>query len=210
MGRDYASHHFDQWATDYDSGFEKWAKTFPFIGYNDVLDTIVHLSTPVSGKKVLDLGVGTGNLAQRYVNLGCSIWGVDFSSKMLAIAQEKVPDIILSQFDIRDEWPIRFRNQFDRIVSAYVFHHFDLSEKMNLVRRILDERLSEGGILAIGDISFETVVKKQQAHQRYAEDWDESEFYWVADEVIEILRDELDISYHQVSSIGGVYTFQAI
>ena len=48
---------------------------------------------------MLDLGFGTGTLTAKLYENGCTIWGQDFSRRMIEIAQEKMPDAHLYQGD---------------------------------------------------------------------------------------------------------------
>jgi ubiquinone/menaquinone biosynthesis C-methylase UbiE len=40
---------------------------FPFDGYERVLDVVVHAAGASAGMRVLDVGTGTGNLAERFL-----------------------------------------------------------------------------------------------------------------------------------------------
>ena len=118
---------FDAWAESYDENVGL-NTGFPFDGYDQVLDTIVKRAGARPGEAVLDLGTGTGNLAGRFARLGCQVWGLDFSGEMLARARQKLPQAIFAQADLRSDWaaelPESFQRRFERIVSAYTFHHF--------------------------------------------------------------------------------------
>jgi putative AdoMet-dependent methyltransferase len=81
---------FDAWAAAYDESTSA-ATGFPFDGYNLVLDTILKQSDPIGGDTVLDLGTGTGNLAARFLDARCRVWGIDFSGEMLVRARQKLP-----------------------------------------------------------------------------------------------------------------------
>jgi len=90
MNRQDSVHLFDDWAQHYDRSIQADGG-FPFDGYEQVLDEVVRTACAQPGMTVLDLGIGTGNLAARFVRLGCDVWGIDFSAEMLAKALEKLP-----------------------------------------------------------------------------------------------------------------------
>ena len=88
------------------------------------------------------------------------------------------------------------------IVSAYVFHEFDLSTKISLLKRLAHDHLTDGGRIIIGDIAFPTVQAREEAHQRWLRIWDEGEHYWAADEATTACEKAgLQLRYTQVSSL---------
>jgi putative AdoMet-dependent methyltransferase len=216
---------FDDWAKDYDrmlardsaaqeggaqEGGAQEGADFPFDGYERVLDEIVSAAEPRAGMQVLDLGIGTGKLAARFAGLGCEIWGIDFSAQMLARARERVPDAVLVQGDLLGEWPAPLDRRFDRVVSAYVLHEFDLSTKVALLQRWVEGHLAAHGRIVIGDIAFPTAQARDLAHSRWADAWDEEEAYWAAGEAMAACaRVGLEVRYRQISSCGGVFVVEA-
>jgi putative AdoMet-dependent methyltransferase len=158
--------------------------------------------------RILDLGIGTGNLAARFVDKGCEVWGLDFSAEMLAQAHAKLPQASLVQADLLSDWTTDLQQSFDRVVSAYVFHEFDLETKLRLLRQILSRCLLPGGLVLIADIAFPDVDTRAAASQHWQ--WDEDEYYWSADETVSACeRVGLHAEYEQVSSCAGVFTFSA-
>lgn len=88
---------FDGWAGSYDSDVRESAQRYPFAGYEELMGRIAARiiekrrgGAPVS---VLDLGCGTGVLASRLAEAGCSVTGVDFSAEMLAEAARRCPSL---------------------------------------------------------------------------------------------------------------------
>jgi putative AdoMet-dependent methyltransferase len=201
---------FDDWAEHYDQSVQDDGG-FPFDGYEQVLDEITRAAGAQGGMKVLDLGVGTGNLATRFAALGCDIWGIDFSAEMLAKAIEKLPQAVLVQADLLSDWPRELDYRFDRIVSAYLLHEFDLSTKVKLLRGLTERHLAVKGCIVVGDIAFPTSGARDQARRKWADLWDEEEYYWAADEVADTCeRVGLQVTYKQVSSCGGVFVITPI
>ena len=195
------------WAEHYDASVGS-QDGFPFAGYECVLQRIVQLADVQPGATVLDLGTGTGNLARRFVALGCAVWATDFSAAMLAQARSKVPQATFVRADLREEWPRALQQRFDRIVSGYVLHEFDLDTKVGLLDRWATDHLTPGGRIVVGDVAFPTREARAQGHQRWARAWDGEEHYWAAEEAISACRAAgLEARYVQVSCSGGVFVF---
>ncbi|MBY8998869.1 MAG: class I SAM-dependent methyltransferase [Candidatus Thorarchaeota archaeon] len=206
MSPERSSELFDSWAADYDYYIKTSTESFPFLGYDDVLNRIVELADPKPGMKILDVGIGTGTLAQRFLDFDCEIWGIDYSSRMLEEAKKKVPDAKLLQVDIRSEWPSEIKIGFDRIVSAYTLHHLNLEGKIDAIQRMSRELLQEAGNIIVGDISFPSFMARAEARQKLESDWDDEEYYWAADAFKTMMWGQgLYVAYEQVSDYGGVY-----
>ena len=201
---------FDAWAADYDADVTS-EEEFPFAGYEAVLGRVVQRAAPQSALseplvRVLDVGTGTGNLAARFAASGAEIWGLDFSSQMLIKAKENVPNATFLQTDLLGDWPPL--PQFDRIVSSYVLHEFDLSAKLSLLTRCA-QHLKRGGEIVVADIAFPNIDILEAARERWRDVWDDAEHYWVADEALAACeRVGFSGRFEQVSSCGGVFTFE--
>ena len=146
----------NRWAKGYDDTLHA-ATGFPFAGYNRVPDEIVHLAIPDAGMRVLDLGTGTGNLAVRFAVFGCTVTGVNFSGEMLAAARRKVPNARFVRGNVTRSLDFLGDERFDLILSAYVFHEFDLSTKIFILGRLVRDYLTQRGRIVTGDIALPTV-----------------------------------------------------
>ncbi|MFW9793922.1 MAG: class I SAM-dependent methyltransferase, partial [Candidatus Thorarchaeota archaeon] len=147
-----------------------------------------------------------GNLALRFVQFGCDVWGMDYSSRMLEEARKKVPNAHLLHVDVEADWPLELRDSFDRIVSAYTLHHLPLERKITAVKRMADELLRDGGSIIVGDVSFPTFSDRAETRKKLAGVWDDYEYYWAADEFKTMIWDRgLNVVYEQISDYGGVY-----
>ncbi len=176
MDKQFPPESFDEWAGDYDAETVQ-ASGYPFEGYKRLLESIVEICCPLSGEKVLDLGCGTGNLAARFLTFGCQVSGIDFSKAMINIARQKFPAVQFQVQDVRE--PVV--PQYDQIVSAYVFHHFPIEEKIRIIQRLLRQNLNVGGKLVIGDLVFADRAARTEASLKYAQGWDE-EYFWMEDD----------------------------
>jgi putative AdoMet-dependent methyltransferase len=196
---------FDAWAAHYDAGVDD-ESGFPFTGYRDALTVTLNAADPSPGQAVLDVGCGTGNLSLLFALAGCTVTGVDFSPAMLDIAQQRVAGGRFLQLDLLGSWEPIAGRQFDVITSAYVFHEFDLENKVAILARLVEEHLSSGGHVVVADISFATQADLGAARAELTDIWDEEEFYWSAEDAITAMRQPgLAVAYTPVPPFAGVY-----
>jgi putative AdoMet-dependent methyltransferase len=166
---------------------------------------MVYLADIKSGMSVLDLGTGTANLAVRFAALGCDLWCTDFSRKMLDIARQKLPNAHYVLHNLIKDLPIDLDRSFDRIVSAYVFHHFRLDQKLHILSKLLPKLTSDGRLI-IGDIAFPNAASREKVKFEVGGEW-EDEYYWQVDEAIPALANfKFKAEYIQVSRCGGIFT----
>jgi len=92
----------------------------------------------INGKKILDIGCGTGRIIQDLLDKGADITGVDVSTEMLKIAEKKFPNSNFVEADIR-ELPFK-DNTFDIVICTFVIVHLkqvELEGAFDEVYRIL-------------------------------------------------------------------------
>ena len=197
---------FDRWAASYDRAVERAG--FPFEGYGAVLGTIVARAEVERTHRVLDVGIGTGNLARQFAPSGCEIWGVDFSDEMIERARVRLPIAHIVRADLHADWPEALPKRFDRIVSAYVFHEFPDDVRLQLIGKLF-AHLASSGRAILGDIAFPNREARDASHREWAAAWDEEEHYWTASTIRPALEARgLHVEYRQVSFCGGVFVFR--
>lgn len=176
---------FDLWADGYDKsvGMSDEDGSYPFAGYRQILNEIHNRVLTDKCSNVLDIGFGTGTLSNRLYGQGCHIWGQDFSERMIALAKAKMPEARIYQGDFsRGLVPELKQNKYDAIIATYSLHHLTDGQKIEFIRDILP-LLRGGGWLYIGDVAFETRAELERNKALIGEEWDDEEFYFVADEL---------------------------
>lgn len=194
---------FDLWADGYDKtvGLSDEADTYPFAGYRKILASIFRTVLEVPNAAVLDIGFGTGTLTARLYERGCSIYGQDFSSRMLELAAAKMPNAHLYQGDFSKGLAEPLRNRrYDFIIATYALHHLTDPQKVAFLSSLRGQ-LNEGGKLLIGDVAFKTRADLEQCRRDAGADWDPDEIYFVFDELKPFFP---SLSFQQVSRCAGI------
>lgn len=194
---------FDLWADGYDKavGISDEESTYPFAGYKKVLGFIFKTIMETANAVVLDIGFGTGTLTTKLYEQGCSIYGQDFSTRMIALASEKMPYAHLYQGDFSKGLvePLRDR-RYDYIVATYSLHHLTDTQKRVFLSE-LRNHLKENGKIIIGDVAFETRKDLERCRLAAEDAWDDDEIYFVAEE---LRKDLPGLSFTQISDCAGV------
>lgn len=176
---------FDLWADEYDNSVDRSqeAGEYPFAGYQEVLDGIYKTILKKEKGRILDIGFGTGTLTKRLYDDGYEIYGIDFSEKMIEIAEEKMPEARLICYDFTKGLPEELMlQQFDFIICTYAIHHLTEQEKAAFITQLL-KCLNFGGEILIGDVAFETREELMKCKEKYKDIWDTDEIYLVFDEL---------------------------
>lgn len=142
---------FDSWALQYDDVVHRGTgdRLKFYEHYDKVLDRCADIVNERSGN-VLEIGIGTGNLAAR-IALHQTVTGIDQSMQMLLMTRRKYPDIPLRIGTFLD---IPFADEsFDTIVTSYAFHHIREVEKMSALKE-MDRVVCKGGRIILCDLMF--------------------------------------------------------
>ena len=143
-------HHFEEEWRNYD---DQIRRAIPF--YDEALQLLVAVLARTAGtpRQILDLGVGTGNLAGLLLRAfpEARLVGIDIVPEFLEIAQRRL-------FAFRDRVELidadiasyEFPNDLDVVVTAFVLHHTEDATKRRIYERI-HAALRIGGCMANAD-----------------------------------------------------------
>jgi len=177
------SHEFDLWADDYDRtvGLTDDQDEYPFAGYRQVLGAIYQrIRQDKSIHSILDVGFGTAALTSRLYGDGYAITGLDFSPRMIEIAQEKMPQAALICHDLSQGFPKALESaSFDCIISTYALHHLTDAQKAGF----LTQCLKHAPTILLGDVAFPSAAALEDVRRRAGDEWDDEEYYFVFDKL---------------------------
>ena len=202
-----SSKGFDLWANGYDKsvGLSDEDGTYPFSGYRDILNTVFNRVLASSGKKILDIGFGTGTLSSKLYENGCFVFGQDFSEKMIEIAKERMPNAKLYQGDFSKGLAKELTEEkYDAIIATYSLHHLTDEQKVDFIISLLP-LLNDGGSIYIVDVAFSTRGELENCREIAGDEWDDEEIYFVFDEIKEHFP---KMQFEPMSSCAGLLSLQ--
>jgi len=198
---------FDLWAGGYDKSvsLSDECDTYPFAGYKVILNAIYNRVLSCQEKRVLDIGFGTGTLTSKLYEQGCCICGQDFSSKMIELAQNKMPKAKLYQGDFSRGLVNDLKQlKYDAIIATYSLHHLTDNQKICFLDELLP-LLNEGGCIYIGDVAFTTRDELEKCKLEAGDEWDETEIYFVFDELKSVFP---ELVFEPMSYCAGILTLR--
>ena len=194
---------FDLWANGYDESVSVSDEdnAYPFAGYKKILGRIYELIMQKPNASVLDVGFGTATLTTKLYENGCVIYGQDFSSRMIELASEKMPDAKLYQGDFAQGLVDSLKQySYDFIVATYSMHHLSDKQKIRFINELLGH-LNDDGMILIGDVAFESRDELNRCREENDDKWDDDEIYCVVEE----LRPEFpDLSFEKITFCSGI------
>lgn len=195
---------FDAWQAKYDADVAacEEAGDYPFAGYTELHQQVFDIVHAREGVSVLDLGCGTGKLTARILEAGHPVTAVDFSGQMLQAAAHNAPGATFVQGELARVPDLLEGQTFDCIIAVYALHHLPDAEKYALLTA-LREHLNPEGVIVLGDVSFPDRDGLEAVREAYEEEWDDSEFYLVREELEQALP-QFDVDCIPISFCADV------
>lgn len=157
-------------------------------------------------KTIADLGCGTGQLTTRLASEGYKLIGVDFSSDMLSLAEQRASAENLSiQWVHQDLKMLEGLGQLDAAVSyCDVINYITEEDALKTVFQRVAESLKPGGLF-IFDIHALKHVENNYVNQTFAEDAEDVSYIWFCSAGDEPGEMHHDLTFF-VSLEDGTYT----
>jgi tRNA (cmo5U34)-methyltransferase len=116
------------------------------------LDVLTRLAAVGAPGRILELGVGTGLVAQgvRALLPDAEYVGLDASAAMLDLARARLPGVELVEADLLDDWPELVEGEFDLVVTAQSIHHVEGARKRAVYEKAFTV-LESGGRFLLAD-----------------------------------------------------------
>ena len=107
------------------------------------------------GRRLLDVGCGTGRFARRLSALGVDYTGVDASSAMISMAKRATPELA-ERFSIADGHQLPFAGgEFDTCLTCYVLQYLVHTDRAPVFAAEIHKVLGSGGkLLAVEQVSY--------------------------------------------------------
>ncbi|WP_085521535.1 MerR family transcriptional regulator [Tuberibacillus sp. Marseille-P3662] len=156
---------FDSQAGSYDQSIKTTGYRFNIHqDYQQALRMTTDWLCPQAGDVLLDIGIGTGNLADHWKDQATTIIGIDQSEEMLKVCAEKHP-----AFDLRKGHFLALPlmdHTVNAIGTSYALHHLPDDDKL-LALEEMDRVLKQGGRLCIADLMFIDQKNRRQVIHDY-------------------------------------------
>lgn len=124
---------------------------------------------------------------------------------MIELAQKKMPKAKLYQGDFSRGLVNDLKQlQYDAIIATYSLHHLTDHQKISFLGELLP-LLNEGGCIHIGDVAFATRDELEKCKLQAGDEWDETEIYFVFDELKRALP---KLVFEPMSYCAGILTLK--
>lgn len=143
MDENYAKYLLEKTREDYNLISEDFSRT-----RNRIWEELVFLGKYANeNEKVLDVGCGNGRLYEIFQEKTIDYYGIDFSEKLLEIAQKRYPQF---KFQVADALNLPFpADFFDKAYSIAVLHHIPSKQFRIRFLREIRRVVSPEGLLVL-------------------------------------------------------------
>ena len=175
---------------DYNAIADTYAKCYSEIDYcKTYIDEFI---ATLSGKKVLDIGCGAGQITDYLTQKGIGAIGIDFSEELLKIAKQNFPS---SQFILADICEYEQKEQVDGIITKDVLFHLSDENLIAVLQKFRRLLKPNGNLCIIMD------MPKEAGEQIFVEELDDKYQIYYNYLTPEKLRDLLEKTGFNIENI---------
>jgi ubiquinone/menaquinone biosynthesis C-methylase UbiE len=111
------------------AAYDDWAKTYDIVENRTrdlAAEVLRKTELNLTGRKLIEVGCGTGRNTEWLAERAAGIVGLDFSEAMLARARKRIdsPHVRFVQQDVREPWPLP-DNSADVVIAMLVLEHVE-------------------------------------------------------------------------------------
>jgi ubiquinone/menaquinone biosynthesis C-methylase UbiE len=116
--------------------------------------------------RILEIGVGTGTLAILSAEYGAYVMGIDFSKKMLGVAEKKIKEaglsekIRLKEMGVAEMDTHLADSSFDKVIGTFVFSELSELEQHFALRESYRVLKPDGKIIILDEIVPRSLTKR--------------------------------------------------
>lgn len=144
--------------------YDKWAK---------LIDN--RIREFLTGKKIMEIGCGTGEILQRLAAYGYEVSGIDISEEMLRIAKSKYDSLDIKKEDMRI---IKNEFEFDGVVCVFdALNYLQSFEELKLVFENIKRAIKPNGIFLF-DLLNRKMIDSMFPEDIFADDRENMSIIW--------------------------------
>ena len=161
--------------------YDRWVKLI-----ND------RIGNTINGKKIMEIGCGTGEISKRLADCGYEVCGIDISEEMLKIAGTKYPNLNIKKEDMRT---IKIESEFDAIVCVFdALNYLQNFEELKLSFENIKRALKPNGFFLF-DILNRKMIDSMFPEDIFADDRENMSIIWKHSYEEEIDLDKISASF---------------
>ena len=134
------------------------------------VDALLRAAGPVAGRRVLDVGCGTGRWSRALAGLGGDVVGVDGSAAMVEEAARRTPG---ARFVVGDVRSLEFDDdEFDLAIAVTVIQHLDPVGQEAAARAVTRVVRSGGHVISLDREGVaDDFTRRHHTHPRPRDEW---------------------------------------
>lgn len=206
---------YDQYAFEYDSEYAELEKAHVF-PYDEYHHTLMELADYIGNhrhierKKILDLGIGTGELYNYIDTLSNDVTGIDFSPRMLEISKLKNPNIAYYEYDFLRGLPENLHHEkYDFILLSYTAEHLSFPALIDLIHHYL-RYLTPYGKILIADVVFLDEISKISILKEQELSTTLELHFHVYNRIVSKIKENLSLSFIKTSLTTGIVIIENV